>query len=256
MYLLYLDESGVPESSSEEYFVMGGLAVFERQCYWLSEQLDELQKTHFPQADFVEFHGQAINAHKKEPWHSMSSKARHDVLGDLYRVIAEAHDSTALFAVAFHKPSFPNQDPVAWCFERICRGFDLFLKRLKAQGEKHLGLMILDESKYETRFQNLLSEYRRVGTQFGRVHSFADVPFFADSRSTRLLQLADMVSWAVYRRYEKGDSKYLDKIIHRFDADQGHLHGLVHQVGTYRTCMCPACLSRRIQASEGMVKSS
>ena len=224
---------------------MGGLAVFERQCYWLSERLDDLQAKHFPGTSYVEFHGQAINAHKKEPWHSMSSAARHAVLSDVYQVIAGSHESTAAFAIAFHKPSFPDQDPVAFCFERICRGFDLFLKRLKAQGEQHLGLMILDETKYEARFQNLLSEFRRVGTQFGRVHSFADVPLFADSKATRLLQLADAISWSVYRRYERGDTKYLDTIIGRFDVDNGRIHGLVHQTGMHRSCMCPGCMSRR-----------
>lgn len=246
MYLLYLDESGVPENSSEEYFVMGGLAVFERQCYWLSQQLDDLQQKHFPASGFVEFHAQAINAHKKEPWHSISSSVRGSVLDDIYSVIADCHPSSALFSVAFHKPSFPNQDPVAYCFERICSGFDLFLKRLKVQGDRHLGLMILDESKYESRFQNLLSQYRQVGSQFGRVHGFADVPLFADSKATRLLQLADMVSWAVYRRYERGDTKYFDRIVSRFDSEHDRIHGLVHLTGGHRVCMCPACLTRRM----------
>ena len=48
MYLLYLDESGVPEADDPEYFILGGLAVFERRTYWLSQQLDRIQEEHFP----------------------------------------------------------------------------------------------------------------------------------------------------------------------------------------------------------------
>jgi hypothetical protein len=33
MYLLYLDDSGSTENQDEEYLVLGGMAVFERQVH-------------------------------------------------------------------------------------------------------------------------------------------------------------------------------------------------------------------------------
>jgi hypothetical protein len=247
VYLLYLDESGAPENPEDQYFVMGGIAVFERQTHWLSEAVEQVQANHLPNVGPVEFHAQAIGAHKVAPWNAMSSAARYKLLDDLYDVIANTHKSAALFAVALHKASFPGDDPVAKCFEDLCSRFDLLLKRLHAQGDTQRGLMILDESKYESRLQTLLGEYRKGGTRYRPVVNFADIPLFADSKATRLLQIADFVAHAVYRRYERGDTKYFDRIVNRFDAEGGRMHGLVHLGRDLRSCMCPACLTRRMQ---------
>ena len=46
MYVLYLDESGTHGEAS--YFVLGGLAVFEREIHWFSQDLDHLQAEYFP----------------------------------------------------------------------------------------------------------------------------------------------------------------------------------------------------------------
>jgi len=247
VYLLYLDESGAPENADDQYFVMGGICVFERQTHWLSESVDAIGLRHLPEAGDVEFHATAITAHRTQPWHGMTSAARYKLLDDVYGVIANAHESAALFAVALHKPSFPGEDPVSLCFEDLCSRFDLLLKRLHAHGDTQRGLMILDESKFESRLQSLLGQYRRGGTRFRPVVNFADVPLFADSKATRLLQLADFVAHAVYRRYERGDTKYFDRIVSRFDAEGGQMHGLVHRCRDLPNCMCPACLSRRMQ---------
>ena len=40
MYLLYADESGTSQDASQQYFVLAGFCVFERQCYWLGEELE------------------------------------------------------------------------------------------------------------------------------------------------------------------------------------------------------------------------
>ncbi|MDE0280850.1 MAG: DUF3800 domain-containing protein [Gammaproteobacteria bacterium] len=36
----------------------------------------------------------------------------------------------------------------------------------------------------------------------------AEVPLFVDSRASRIVQLADLVSWAVWHRYEHQDTRY------------------------------------------------
>ena len=56
MYLLYLDESGNEDDPGDMHFVLGGAAVFERQTFFLSQDLDGLQAQHFPGLPPVEFH--------------------------------------------------------------------------------------------------------------------------------------------------------------------------------------------------------
>lgn len=202
MYLLYVDESGNPDGKDDKHFVLGGIAVFERQAYWTISAVDALQETLFPGAQ-VEFHAQAITAHKEEPWHSLPSERRTEALQELCQIISGAR-AAVLFGIAVERTL--TTEPFAMAFEELCNRFDLFLKRLYAQGNKQRGLIIFDETRYESRIQALLSDYRRTGTRFGKVHNFADVPFCADSRSTRLLQLADLVAYAVFRRYERSNT--------------------------------------------------
>ncbi len=45
MYILYLDESGTHNS---RYFIVGGLAVFERETSCMARGLDQLQARRLP----------------------------------------------------------------------------------------------------------------------------------------------------------------------------------------------------------------
>jgi len=242
MHLLYVDESGNPDGREDQYFVLGGIAVFEREVYWINEEVNRLASDHFPASD-IEFHTQAIASHREEPWHSCPTEQRNAIIDALCRIIS-SHRVT-LFGIALEKTM--AQNPVARAFEEICNRCDLFLRRLHAQGDTQRGLIIFDESRYEASLQTLLAEYRVLGTRYGAtVKNFADVPFFANSKATRLLQLADLVAYAIYRRYERGDTRLLDKIIQKFDTENGVMHGLVHLTTASTTCTCPACLSRRL----------
>lgn len=42
MYLLYLDDAGSPGNAAEEYFVLGGICVYEAQVDWFSREIDKL----------------------------------------------------------------------------------------------------------------------------------------------------------------------------------------------------------------------
>ena len=255
MYLLYADESGDEKNTSEEHFVLAGISIFERQVHWLSQQLDALETTIFgppPAANEptaflrpIEFHAAAIQARKKAPWDSLSPADTQRILDEIAALISGCHDTCTLFAIVVHKASFPNEDPVEIAFGELARRFDLYLRRLHAQGETQRGLMVFDKSRHESRLQTLLRAYTKTGGRFGRVVNFSDVPFFADSRASRMLQIADFIAWATFRRYERKLTKHFDPIISRFDHDNGRIHGLNHKTEAIATCYCPACMSRR-----------
>ena len=42
MYLLYVDESGTTHDPNQQYFVLAGFCVFERQGYWVAKELDDI----------------------------------------------------------------------------------------------------------------------------------------------------------------------------------------------------------------------
>jgi hypothetical protein len=244
MYLLYADESGNSDGDQDKYFVLGGIAMHEQRPYWLNDEVNQLESSFFKGGEKVEFHAQAISAHAEEPWHSLDGKARTAILEGLCRIVAGTREKVVLFGVAVEKALYEN--PAERAFEELANRFDLFLRRLHAQGDTHRGLIIFDESRYEWTIQQLLSAYRDSGTRWGKIKSFADVPFFADSKSTRLLQLADLVAYSIFRRYERSNTWLLDKLIGKFDVEDGVIHGLVHLARDRQTCTCPACLSRRL----------
>jgi hypothetical protein len=132
-------------------------------------------------------------------------------------------------------------------FEDLCQRFDIYLSNLNASGDRQKGLLILDDSSYETTLQDLAKNFKKLGTQWGTIRHIADTPFFVDSKACRIIQFADHIAYAVFRRYNYSDTQYFDIIAHRFlKNDQGVAHGLANKQKITSTCMCLACNSRRM----------
>lgn len=248
MYLLYLDDSGSAANQDESHLVLGGISVFERQVHWLTGELDSLAANLSPSnPDAVEFRASEIFSGRKAPWKNMPKDRRCQVIRKVLEVLAHSHESTRAFACAVHKTSYPSKDPMALAFEHLCNRFDLQLKRLYAtENNPQRGLIILDESSYETSLQHMARQFRSLGTRWGVLRNITEVPLFVDSKASRLVQLADHVAYAVFRRYQAKDASYLDVILTRFDSERGKLHGLVHAQTTDPECPCPACMNRRL----------
>jgi len=169
------------------------------------------------------------------------------VIKAVLQIVAGSYDTARIFCCAVEKASIrPETDPVELAFEDLCQRFDLYLSRLRGQGDRQRGLLILDKSTRETSLQRLTREFRNLGTKWGAIHNLADIPFFVDSSASRLVQCADVIAYAVFRRYNSGDAQYFDIIASKFDTADGVLHGLAHKVADNANCMCPACLSRRL----------
>ena len=160
-------------------------------------------------------------------------------------VLAGAYESARACACVAHKASYPKRDPMEVAFEDLCSRFDHYLQRLRKSGSVQRGLVILEKSAHETTLQRMSVEFRTLGTSWGVIKNLVDTPLFVDCRASRVIQLADHVSYAVYRRYQAGDTQYLDLIGNKFDSEDGIVHGLAHKEPGNPDCMCIACLSRR-----------
>jgi len=62
VYLLYLDESGNENDPRDRYFVLAGIALFERQAWFLSQAIDAIQSRYFPGMQPVDFHASEIRS--------------------------------------------------------------------------------------------------------------------------------------------------------------------------------------------------
>ncbi len=249
MHILYLDGSGTVRNPNERYFVLAGVALFERRIFHLIKAADKfiknLQADHSPLQDFlpheIELHASIMANGKRAPWKGVPRIARLEIIESSLSLF----DGARAFAVAVDKRAISPNDPVEYAFEEILSRFDLFLHRVwKERSEAQRGLVVMDKSSYEVTLQQLARKFRDGGTRWGNLRNLAEVPMFVDSAASRAIQLADLLSWSVWRRYEAHDTRYFDRLADHFDKQGGVLHGLVHYKDQSESCLCPACVSR------------
>lgn len=251
MYLLYLDGSGSVKNPNERYFILAGISVFERQIYHLISKADRyVESLGIDSNDEVELHASDMAAGRNPPWKGSNRSQRLEFIEGGLDLLKDAHWSVRAFAVAVDKQAVSPDDPVERAYEEICNRFNLYLARLQNRhNDKPRGLVVMDKSNYEVTLQGLAKRFRDHGTRWGDLRNLAEVPLFVDSAASRLIQAADLLAWAVWRRYEKAETRYFDRIAGRFDQEGGVIHGLVHFKTPSEQCQCPACVSRNVRDS-------
>ena len=215
MYIIYLDESGTHDSRN---FVLAGLAVFERETYFLAQEMDRLQGKYFPgQRRPINLHASALGAPDGDvelPSNELSAEQRIELLREVYPIIAESR--SRLFGVVIDKTVIPSNQYERG-FEEIVSRFDQMLARFYSQNNQQRGLIVVAESSYRENIELLARDIAERGHRWGETHNLADIPYFTPAGSTRLLQLADFVSNAIFRRYERSDARAFDVLMPHFD---------------------------------------
>ncbi len=249
MHVLYADIAGSVGNKNERYLIMAGVAVHETAIFHVIRELDYtvaryLERNEAEVAE-IELHGNELRTGRKF-WRKVPPKTREVLMREALSVLlGPSRRNLRAFGMIMDKAAVSPEDPVEHAYEQLCNRFDLFLKRRYRQtGLPQRGLLVFDEDKYEKPLQTLARDYRTDGTRWGNLRNLAEVPLFVDSRASRLIQLADLVSYALWRRYEHGDASWIAPIIGTFDNEGGIYHGLYHKRPPEQPCDCPACFSR------------
>jgi hypothetical protein len=229
MHILYLDHSGNPDDVRQRHVVLAGVSVFERQTHWLSQQVDEIAARFNPSdPSSVEIHASRMRGGSGF-WRTFPVTSRLEALYDCCGVIANSVHSLAVFGAAIEKSPSAVADPISTAFEQVCRRFDAQLKRFHKQGNTQRGIIVFDKASYENSIQNLATDFKNISRSWGVTHNLSEVPLFLDSRASRLLQLADLVAFAIFRHFEHQDSQFYHRISTRFDRQGSTVFGLYHQ---------------------------
>ena len=246
MYLLYLDESGSPNNTKENHFVIGGFIVPEEKLYWINKNLDSLA-SRLLLFKKQEFNESMIAGGREEPWKILPRDKRHEIIKDVLKSAEYAKNNISVLTCAVEKAHFPNMDPVEIAFEDICGRFQLFLKRIFNQKkESAKGLIILDETSYKESLQGLFKDYQTKGNKWQNIlEDINEAPLFVDSKVSRGIQLADHIAYSIFRRYEFADLSYYNEFEGFFDSEDGKIHGLCHKTLS-KNCTCAHCAQKRI----------
>jgi hypothetical protein len=254
VYTLYLDGSG--SHGTSPIFILAGIAIHEQDAYHLQQRfaapLSRLPDSVDPR-DY-ELHATEIKSRGKPSsmWHSIPHATRMGILGAAFRALAtyECIDSEkypyAYFGAVVER-SYADYEERAW--EEVLHRFDEMLTRYAHEtGEHQRGIVIHDRSVTEREVQDWADRWRLLSGRIGVLTHMTDVPFFADSKASRLLQAADFIAWALWRQYglPSADSRWINPLWARFDQRDGTMHGLVHVTRSFASggCSCPPCASR------------
>lgn len=152
---------------------------------------------------------------------------------EVYKAIAAARGLTLLAAVidkaAFTAKYHGQVEPYRGAFEGLCTMFNFFLRRKQQQTKRvGRGIIVFDGARpsLSREIRKLLAEFLAGGTKWVSLSCVIETAFFFDSRSSRLMQIADFAAYSVYRWYEAGDDSYLKIVFGKFDRQGTKLHGL------------------------------
>jgi len=233
MHLLYLDDSGSVSNPNQNHFVLAGLSVFERSPHWIEQDLNKIAKRFDNgqgNAHEIELHASPMHSGKGF-WRSQPKETRIAALKDALG-IARSHFPRDIrpFAAVLNKQEFAGADIIEEAFTQVCSRFDHYLARLYRNTRRpERGLILFDKSSTEARIQTLARDFKYSGQQCGRTRNYAEVPVFLDSKASRLIQLADLVAYGIFRHVEFQDSQFFGIIENCFDAEGGVVHGLYHR---------------------------
>lgn len=263
LYVMFVDESG--SHGASRVFVLGAVAVHESHLTEAHDLLDGVIREHIVplglNPDDFELHGAEIKnvpktkpGRKPSPWRAVSQGTRAKVLNDAMAAVAriKCADGThgcGLFGVALSstfRPTDPTWQREQLAYEHLLKKFDDMIHR---SGNGDLGLVVHDQRLVvENDIRQWTNDWRSAAGNIGKLRSFAHGPLFTDSKGVRLIQAADMVSYALYRQYsETNDPAYAEMLWDSFDGPNGMMHGVVHLTPDFGrgTCGCRPCTRRR-----------
>lgn len=256
MYTLYLDGSGTHGNSP--VFILAGIAIHEQDAYYLQQRLTSRLGERLPSgADprNYEIHATELKSPRKptSEWWGVPVSKRFEILRASYRALRSYNCVDAAYPCAYFgavvEKSYPDWEERAW--EEVLHKFDEMLtRRGHAQAHHERGIAIHDRSVTERTVQDWAEHWRILSGRIGVLTHLVDVPFFADSKATRLLQAADLICWALWRYYglQNPDERWIKPLWPMFDADQNVMHGLIQRNSEFRQgeLSVPALLESRL----------
>ena len=208
MHLLYLDESGHPHDPSTQFFVLAGFAVFERSTHWVESRINPIAERFSPQEpSAIEFHGSPMYS-AKDDWAGIAPVERVQALVDVLSLLENHQLKLRVFASVIEKSTMQQDQILERSYEAIAHQFDQYLADMWTKhNDPQRGLVVCDKASYEQKLQALSSLFKHKGHALGRLRNFAEVPLFLDSKASRLIQLADLIAYWIFRYYQSKDAR-------------------------------------------------
>ncbi len=229
MYLCYVDESGDTGLRGSKHLVLSGAAIFEGKWRYLSNEIASLLTRYFPSSSRPrEIHCTEIRR-GAGTFSSLNRSQRISLLNEFCDFATSQREvEVTFFSVVLEKaawfaenPGKAGRDLYLAAFEQLVARFDLYLKRLAAEGRPNKGVLVVDEasSSLAAALKGALGQFQTAGTRWHNIENVIETVLFLASHESPGLQLADLVAFSTWRFVEYSDRDLLVRIASRFDRE-------------------------------------
>ena len=209
MYIAYLDEAGL--SKEETHLVVAGIIVKDDQLLECEKQLDEVLEKHIPKEKWEGFEFHALDLFGGRGYfRKWPDKKRQEIIRDVLDSLMIFNLPIIYGAIDKAKLKRNYRRP----FDAHDLAFMLFAERvddwLDSKDPFEVCILIADETKRDKIIKSSLRQYRKEGIRIGnlkpkKLDNIADAIYFADSKDTWGLQLADFCSYFIKRHHIGGN---------------------------------------------------
>ena len=138
-------------------------------------------------------------------------------------------------------PALSAQTVDEQAFEQVVSRFETYLGNTEVPSQRNYGLLVHDNNhSVAQRHTALMRRFHREGTPWTSIERIIETPLFVDSSLTRLVQVADLCSYALRRYLENGETELFHRIFDRADRSGSVVVGVRHF--TRQPCGCEICI--------------
>lgn len=246
-----------------------GLADAEIHTAWLlrriveQDRIPDFEKLSWDQrrsavhrlraAELIRLRNLSAKAHrqtKKNHQHTsayihLTETERRNLVLDVATLVS-TWDHCVLFAEAINKlhldPTKTGRTISEQAFEQLVTRFDTFLKMDCPEGT--LGVLVHDNNQTVAhKHTQLMRQFHDQGTLWSKIGHIAETPLFVDSKLTRMVQIADLCSYALRRYVENGEEELFKLIFSRAHHFGERAVGVRHFTDMH--CECLICKAHR-----------
>lgn len=222
MHLLFLDESGTPPAPTarrDRYFVIGGVIIPEESWHPVKDALLGMKARLGIRGELKWRYFAPGNDDASNPLRKMDARQRDTVRTEVYRIICEHKEIKSIACVASVEAAYKigsvktSDDLYQGTYKPVTERFQYYLQDASTSSHKQLGIVVSDHRG--PRDDKLLRRHHQKllysGSEFSsRYENLVESLFVQPSNMSVGVQLADMVAGAVWRKFEKGDSRFFD----------------------------------------------
>lgn len=225
MHLLFMDESGTPPKpgiTEPRYFVVAGVIIPEGTWHPLRDGLMGLKIRHRVRGELKWRYFAPNNDDARNPMRTLPQDARNEIRSDVYKLLVGTRSirtiaSVVSSAAAYDMASVNEQQDIYHLgYKGVTERFQYHLQDLSREiGRKQFGIVVADHRGSND--DKLLRQVHQKllhskGEFISTYRNLIEGLFLEPSHLSVGVQLADLVAGAVWRKFERGDDTWFERL--------------------------------------------